>query len=184
MRRFTGLFIGASFGVVFVLLNSGAPLDLAVSVLLRVLALLTFVGLIAGAVVISQSDPEPTGGVQMDQFGRGYRIVVAAEIVLLFGGFQVLRLLDAPSQTRVAWVAFVVGVHFIAFLWVWEQRSILIPGVLLTGYGLAGLIMSSTSAAGWVPFVSGVLSGVTLLACSLVVIIGQYRGIRRHLIGS
>jgi hypothetical protein len=35
----------------------------------------------------------------MGQFGTGYWIIVAAEVMLLFGGLQVLRLLDAPSQT-------------------------------------------------------------------------------------
>jgi hypothetical protein len=175
LGRFTGLFIAAGFGVLFVLLNTGEPLAAPVSVALRVIAVLAFLALVGTAVLVSRPGPgsapgtEPAGGVQMNQFGRGYWIVVAAEVVLLFGGFQVFRLLDAPAQARVAWVAVVVGLHFIAFLWVWKQPSILVPGVLLSGYGVAGLIMAWTSAAPWVPFVSGVLSGITLLACCLLV---------------
>ncbi len=173
MARFTGLFIGASFGTLFVLINAGSPLPTAVAIGLKILAVLALVSLVGAAGVISRSGPGD--GVRMDQFGRGYRIVVLAEVVLLFGGFQVLRLLDAPEQSRIAWVAVVVGVHFIAFLWVWRQRSILVPGVLLTVYGVAGLVMAPTSAAEWVPIVSGVLSGVTLLACCLAVMSWEYR---------
>jgi hypothetical protein len=51
-----------------------------------------------------------------------------------------------------------------------DQVGQLIPGVLLTGYGVVGLIMATTSAVAWVPVVSGVLSGVTLLAGSLLVL--------------
>jgi hypothetical protein len=40
---------------------------------------------------------------------------------------------------------------------------------------VAGLIMASTSAVDWVPFVAGVLSGVTLLSCCLAAIGWEYR---------
>jgi hypothetical protein len=189
MSRYAGLFIGAGFGMLFVLVNTGPPLASAVAGVLRVLAVLAFAGLVATASWISRfasgSPREPgadpaagSGELRMDRFGTGYWIVVAAEVVLLFGGFQVLRRLDAPSEANVAWIAVVVGVHFIAFLWVWQQRTILIPGFLLTGYGVAGLIMASTSAVDWVPFVAGVLSGVTLLICCLATIGWEYRIIR------
>jgi hypothetical protein len=192
MRRFTGLIIGAGFGAIFVLINAGPPLEQAATVALRVLAVLAFVALVGGGLVLSRSGrdsglvpaSESNGGaakrLEMDRFGKGYWVVVAAEVVLLFGGLQVLRLLEAPSETGVAWVAVVVGGHLIAFLWVWKRRSILIPGVLLTGYGVAGLIMATTSAVTWVPVVSGVLSGVTLLACSLLVLGQEFYFVRGH----
>jgi hypothetical protein len=87
-----------------------------------VLAVLGFVALVAAAVLLSRSGSNSglegasdagsgvANGLQMGQFGTGYWIIVAAEVMLLFGGLQVLRLLDAPSQTGVAWVAVVVGV--------------------------------------------------------------------------
>ncbi len=189
MPRFIGLFIGAGFGLIFVLLNSGSPLAPAVSLTLRVVAILALAGVVALTVLISRSDVstavagpgrESRDGLPMNQFGTGYRIVVGAEIVLLFGGFQVLRLLDAPTETGVAWVALVVGVHFIAFLWVWKQHSILVPGVLLTGYGVAGLILANTSGSAWTSFVSGVLSGLTLLACTLAAAAWEYQTVRSN----
>jgi hypothetical protein len=179
VRRFAGLFIGGGFGVLFVLLNTGAPLDPTIAAGLRVLAVAAFAGLVvlaarAGSAATADAADAPNAPdapeqVRMDRFGSGYWIVVAAEVVALFGGLQVLRLLDAPPEAGAAWVAVVVGLHFIAFRWVWQQRSILVPGILLTGYGGAGLIMAATPAVDWVPLVSGVLSGITLLAGCLLV---------------
>ncbi|MEV4377053.1 hypothetical protein [Streptosporangium sp. NPDC049644] len=70
---------------------------------------------------------------------------------------------ERPEQTNVAWVTFVVGVHFVALAPVWKDWSIAVPGVVLTLLGVAGLVLAATAAVDWVPFVSGVLSGVVLL---------------------
>ncbi|WP_406314501.1 hypothetical protein OHA77_39585 [Streptosporangium sp. NBC_01639] len=126
---------------------------------------------LCGAIVIgrrgraTQTQPAAGRGTRK-MFGRGYWLVVVAEVVLLFGGIAVLRAWDLPEQTNVAWIAVVVGVHFIVLAPIWKQISILVPGVILTLLGVAGLVMAETSAVAWVPIVSGVLSGVTLLvAC-------------------
>ncbi|MFI6597507.1 hypothetical protein ACIBHX_14730 [Nonomuraea sp. NPDC050536] len=100
-------------------------------------------------------------------FGVGYRWVVAGEVVLLFGGMWLMRALGVPEQVNVAWIAFVVGVHFMALAPVWRQRSILVTGVTLTVLGVAGFAMAAASALTWIPFVSGVISGAVLLAGSL-----------------
>lgn len=101
--------------------------------------------------------------------GTGYRWVVVVEFAVLFVGFQVMRLLDAPPEAGVAWVALVVGVHFLALARVWRERSVLVPGVALSALGALGLGLATTSSAEWVPFVSGVLSGAVLLLSSLVI---------------
>jgi hypothetical protein len=69
-------------------------------------------------------------------------------------------------QANVAWIATIVGLHFAALASAWKTRSILVVGVVLTVLGVVGLALLG-SAAEWVPFVSGVLSGVTLLGGSL-----------------
>ncbi|GAA3101903.1 hypothetical protein GCM10017600_32840 [Streptosporangium carneum] len=94
-------------------------------------------------------------------------MIVVLEAVALFGGIQVLRLLGWAPQAGVAWTALVVGVHFVALWPVWREVSILIPGIGLVALGLAGLVMVWTQAVEWVPFVSGVLSGLVLLAGSV-----------------
>ncbi|MFF4776951.1 hypothetical protein ACFY05_29210 [Microtetraspora fusca] len=100
-------------------------------------------------------------------FSRGYLVVVAAEAILLFGGIRLLAMWELPKEVNVAWVALVVGVHFIVLAPIWKEWGIAVPGVLLTVLGAAGLVLASTTAVVWVPFVSGVLSGVVLLTGSV-----------------
>ncbi|NBE92685.1 hypothetical protein FE391_03860 [Nonomuraea sp. KC401] len=69
--------------------------------------------------------------------------------------------LDDPRK------ALVVGVHFVALAPVWKDWSIAVPGVVLTLLRAAGLALAPTAAVAWVPVVSGVLSGVVLLAAAV-----------------
>ncbi|NUR89332.1 MAG: hypothetical protein HOY71_35055 [Nonomuraea sp.] len=177
MQRMTGLLIGAVFGAVFVFVNAHEPLNSGAGVVLRVLAALALVAVVllwfraarpgsaqrAGSSQRAGSEGAPPAAF----FGVAYRWVVLGEIVLLFGGLWVMRALGVPEQVNVAWIAFVVGVHFVALAPVWRESSILLPGVTLTVLGVAGFIMAAVSATAWIPFVSGVLSGVVLLGGSL-----------------
>lgn len=170
-NRLTGMLVGAVFGAVFVIVNAPGPLGSGIATGLRVaaglaLAYAVFLWFSAGRRLRSgATPPQPPEGARM--FGRGYLLIVAAEVILLFGGLQVLRVLDRPWQGNVAWVALIVGLHFVALAPVWKEPSIGITGAVLSVLGIAGLVMSFTSALDWVPFVSGVLSGVTLLAGSI-----------------
>ncbi|GAB3438495.1 hypothetical protein GCM10027570_01600 [Streptomonospora sediminis] len=120
---------------------------------------------------------EPSGdhrpGRRPAMYNRKYAAVVAAEAVLLFGGFAVLRALEAPTQANVAWIAFIVGLHFIALAWVWQERSIAVPGIALTVLGAAGCVLAAVSMAELVPIVSGVASGAVLLGCGVGVTAGS-----------
>lgn len=161
-QQFLGVLIGAAFGTVFVLVNSGPPLPAALGWVLRALAVLV----LAAVVVLGlRAGGRPTLE-DRPVFGPGYRVIVVGEVVLLVAGFFVLSLLDAPVQANVAWIATVVGLHFAALAAAWKTRSILVVGAVLTVLGIAGLALLG-SATAWVPFVSGVLSGVTLLGGSL-----------------
>jgi hypothetical protein len=171
MHRMTGLLIGAVFGTVFVFVNSHAPLDPAIALVLRVAAAAALGGVVLlwfTAVRRARTtgvEPAVAGGrTGGKMFGLGFAVIVVIEAVLLFGGIMVLRALDRPVETNVAWIALVVGVHFVALGPVWKNRTIMLPGLVLTVLGVAGLAMTFTAALEWVPLVSGVLSGVTLLA--------------------
>ncbi|WP_433235249.1 hypothetical protein ACQPYK_25020 [Streptosporangium sp. CA-135522] len=171
----TGMLIGATFGAIFVFINASAPLNAALGILLRVAAALALAGVIAmwlqairqaRATGVEPALPGAAQGATM--FGRGFLLVAVIEAVALFGGIAVLGAWQQPEQVNVAWVAFVVGVHFVALAPVWKSRAIAVPGAVLTVLGIAGFVMAATAALDWVPFVSGVLSGATLLAGSLV----------------
>lgn len=167
MQRMTGLLVGAVAGAVFVVVNARSPLNDLTVTLLRVTACL------GAALVIAMwfrtaRRQRPAARTGRSMYGPGYLAVVAAEVVLLFGGLRVLAAWGWPEQGNVAWVAFVVGVHFIALAPVWKDWGIAVPGAVLTLLGGAGLALAFTSAVAWVPLVSGVLSGVALLAGSLI----------------
>lgn len=162
-QQFLGALIGAAFGTVFVVVNAGDPLPAPIGWALRVLA----VAALAAVIVLGvRAGGRPTlAGRPM--FGRSYRLIVAGEVVLLVAGFFVLNLLTAPVQANVAWIATIVGIHFAALSSAWRTRSVLVIGVVLTALGIAGLALLGSVALPWVPFLSGVLSGVTLLGGSL-----------------
>ncbi|MET7336614.1 hypothetical protein [Nonomuraea sp. NPDC005650] len=159
----TGLLVGAVFGAVFVVVNAQSPLNAVTVNLLRAAACLAAASVVAMWFVAARRHHTGEPGRRGNMFGRGYLIVVAAEAVLLFGGLRVLAAWGLPEQANVAWVAFVVGVHFVALAPIWKDRGIAVPGVVLTLLGVAGLILVSAGAVDWVPLVSGVLSGVALL---------------------
>lgn len=166
MQRMTGLLVGGIFGAVFVVVNAQSPLDTVIVNVLRVAACLAAATVIAMWFATARSE-RPAAGPRRDMFGRGYLIIVAAEVILLFGGLRLLAAWERPEQANVAWVAFVVGVHFVALAPVWKDWGIAVPGAALTLLGVAGLVLASTAAVAWVPLVSGVLSGVILLAGSV-----------------
>ncbi|WP_304452817.1 hypothetical protein [Nocardiopsis sp. YSL2] len=172
MTRFLGVYIGAGFGLAFVLANTGPPLDPALALVLRVLAVAALVGVVALSLVLGRR-PAPDGGRPGDdtpalRFGPFYGAVVAAEVVLILGGIQALRLLDAPDQANVCWIALVVGLHFFPLARYWRTREILVVALYLSVLGAAGLAMVFSGHPAWAPFVSGVLSGAGMLGGLLV----------------
>src|SRR2546422_9034268 len=130
-QQFLGALIGAAFGTVFVLVNSGAPLPTAIGWVLRGLAV---VALAAVILLGGRGGGRPTLD-DRPMFGPSYRVIVVGEVVLLVAGFFVLSLLDAPVQANVAWIATVVGIHFVALASAWKTASILVVGVVLTVLG-------------------------------------------------
>jgi hypothetical protein len=171
---FIGLLIGGGFGLAFVLANAHSPLSVIVGLTLRLLATACFLVVIASvfrATRHGSERPDAPAGSRLrsgSRYGRGFWWVVIAEVVLLVVGLQVLRIASAPSEANVAWIALVVGLHFIAFAFVWREASIAVPGAIVFLLGVAGLALSATSANEWVPLVSGVCSGFVLLAGSLL----------------
>ncbi|GAB3161014.1 hypothetical protein GCM10027161_69710 [Microbispora hainanensis] len=151
--------------------NSHPPLGQALALVLRIAAAVALAGVVAVWILAvghaRSTGAEPGiggGGAAGKMFGLGFAVVVVIEAVALFGGIAVLRALGRPEASNVAWIALVVGVHFVALGPIWRDRTIMVPGAVLTALGVAGLVMTATSAVAWVPVVSGVLSGVTLLA--------------------
>ncbi|MFG2988763.1 hypothetical protein ACGFZK_05570 [Streptomyces sp. NPDC048257] len=153
--------IGAVFGLVFVLANAGA-LPTAAAVALRVLAVAVFIGLFIA--LRRTRAPQPADGAAPKPFGRGYRLVVAAEVVAaLAGAFVVNRVLHAPQAT-VAWISLVVGLHFFGLAAVWRMPPLRLLAAAMAACGAAGLVLAASGASlAVIATVAGIAPGALLL---------------------
>jgi hypothetical protein len=160
--------IGAGFGLIFVLVNTGS-FPAAVAVLFRVLAVLAFIAVLL-AVVVAERRPSPASADRPmgGGFTLGYWLVVVAEVGAIAAGLAVLNgPLHAP-QAAVAWIALVVGIHFIALAAVWKLLFFHGLGVALMLCGVAGLVLAAAgSAVGPIDLAGGVMPGAILLGFGL-----------------
>lgn len=171
-----GHVIGASFGMVFVLVNSGG-LPQVLAVPLRVAAVAAFAVVLMAFVRTAREpraaeDPRPVG------FTRFYWAVVALEVIALFGGLAILRQVEPAAA--LGWIALVVGLYFfpLAQLWREGRRQLLAIASSMTALGVIGLVLAFTvHDAVLVAVVSGVGSGVVLLGWSLRQAILTLRGV-------
>src|SRR5688572_24215847 len=113
-----GSLIAISFGTAFVMVNSGglpAPWPLVI----RAAGAVVAVGLVVALFRTARTaQPVAARGGFSD---RRYWLIVAAEVVALFGGLAVInQVLEAPDVS-VAWIAVVVGSHFFALAWAWRM---------------------------------------------------------------
>ena len=156
--------VGASFGLVFVILNTerlgsaGRLIAIAVAVLAMALVLASFVR------TLRQGKPERPE----NQSARGYLVIVAVEVVALFGGLAVVNKVE-PSATT-PWIALVVGLHFVAFSiwWLRGQREMLAIGLLMVALAVDGGILAFTQDdRPLVALISGFGSGLVLLGSAV-----------------
>ena len=94
---------------------------------------------------------------------RVYWWCVVADVVALFAG---TRLLDANGHGEygVAWVAFVVGLHFLPFAWAWRHPEFRWLGLALMTLAAIGAVLGLLGAGdASIALVAGVGSGFALL---------------------
>jgi hypothetical protein len=142
-----GPLIGAAFGRVFVLVNTGS-VPTAIGVLLRVVAVAAFLAVLVtvGRSRASASDLPTTVRVPGGGFSRGYWLVVAGEVAAAVVELVVLNTVLHAPQAAVAWISAVVGVHFVALAAVWKLASLhgLCAPLLLCG--VVGLVLAATGS--------------------------------------
>jgi hypothetical protein len=122
--------IAASFGLVYVVVNTGS-FPTAVATSLRVVGVVAFAAILVAVVRARPAAAEPEQPVA--GFGRAYWAVVAAEVVALFAGLRVLDAAFDLSYAGVAWVSIVVGIHVLPLARIWRE-----PVFLLLAVGGAG----------------------------------------------
>ena len=165
-----GALIGAGFGLLFLIINTGQFSTLGRTLVIAV-GVLAFAGIAVFAVrglTRKRSGGGRLGesgkrGRQEPPLGRAYWIIVLIEAVLLFAGTRLLAHLG-HSELGVAWVAVVVGTHFFALGWVFELNRFHVLATVVTLCGIGGFIAFFAAAPAFIPVISGVISGFVLLA--------------------
>ncbi len=159
-----GAVVGAVFGLVFVLVNSGAA-GAPWATVLRVLGALVFV-----AVLWHQRRYSASSGPAGTRPGalRTYWTSVVLEVVALVAGTAILSR-TGHGEYGVAWVALVVGVHFLPFASAFDLPSFRWLGASLIALGVAGTALGVAGLGAVAPaLVAGVGSGFVLMGFASV----------------
>ena len=174
--RQIGSLIGGAFGLAYVEANAGS-LPSGATLALRVAAVLAFLGLLALLARDARGraeEPDWRGGPPGGQFGTGYWLVVAAEVVAIFVGAAVIRGPFGLEDAVVAWISVVVGTHFVALAEVWGgMRFFRYLGLAIGLCGLTGIAADAAGAStAIVATLGGVLPGVLLLGAAYMGALG------------
>lgn len=170
-----GSLIGGAFGLVFLIVNStqfstlGRILVLIVGIaVFAVIAFLAMrrIGRTKRAQAAAERGPNEDMPPRAIPFGRSYWIIVAVEVLALFGGARLLSGLGHP-ELGVAWAAFVVGTHFYALGYVFRLNRFHVLASVVTLCGIAGFIAFFASIPEFIPVFSGIIPGFVLLAFGL-----------------
>jgi hypothetical protein len=133
--------------------------------------LIRLAGLVVGAIILLWCTRLWRGAPRGDQpaesgsmfSSRGYRLVVAAEIAALVAGNALLAA-SGQREYIIAWVATVVGIHFLAFgrlFWAgfyWLGAALIAAGIAGVAVGLAG------GGASRIEAVSGLIAATSLFS--------------------
>lgn len=157
-----GSTIAAVFGLIYVLVNTGS-LPPTTALALRALAGIAF-GLVLIGLFTSRRAGRGHDGPPQQIFTRGYWIVVVIEFVALFAGARILSGPLGIPQAGVAWVSFVVGVHFFPLAVIFKQRFYHLVGAVIAACGLIGIVLALLGrSAATIDVAAGVLPGAILL---------------------
>ena len=175
-----GALIGAGFGLLFLIINTGQFSTLGRTLVIAV-GVIVFVGI---AVLPVRGLLRKRGGGRLGESGergrrertswRAYWTIVLIEAVLLFAGTRLLASLGHP-ELGVAWVAVVVGTHFFALGWVFGLDRFHVLATVVTLCGIGGFIAFFAAAPAFIPVISGVISGFVLLAFAMWALIPTER---------
>ena len=157
-----GSLIAGVFGLIYVEVNAGA-LTAPAAVALRIGGTVAFVGLVTLLMLVRRPRLSTNAPARVG-FGRGYWLIVGAEVVAIVVGSRLLTgPLDLPHAV-VAWISVVVGVHFFALAAVWRMSLFRWLGAAITLSGIAGLAAASDGATkAVIATVGGVVPGAFLL---------------------
>jgi hypothetical protein len=156
--------IAAIAGLVFVFVNGGAlPSGIAAAV--RGLGVVAFIAVMT-LVVLRRRGEQRSAPAPDQRAWRTYWSMVILEVILLPIGSVTLSRLSHP-ELGVAWVALVVGVHFLPFAKAFDVPDFRLLAWTMIVLALIGGVLAVAVSAAAGAVVAGVLSGVALFAFAL-----------------
>lgn len=159
---FVGSAIAVVFGLVFIVVNS-SELPTAWSLGLRLVAVLVAAVLVIGSVRRLRHAAGREGLQIPMAFGRRYWFIVAAEVAALVVGLILINGVLQVGRFAVAWVAVVVGVHFLGLATIWWPRGFAMLGAVIALLGVAGFVVGALGgSAAAIGVTAGVSSGAAL----------------------
>ncbi len=157
----TASIISAAFGIGWALWGASG-LSTGVQGVVRILAIVVGIVIIVRAVRLRRSAWSPaTPGFRT----RGYRTVVAAEAVAILAGIFALAL-SGNGQYVAAWIAVVVGLHFIAFGRLFARMYYTFGAVVTAGGVAAALVGLAGGGVAAVEATAGLVAATSLFAAA------------------
>ncbi len=167
-----GATIAGFFGGLWAVWGAGG-LDGTARVVLSVVGVLLGLAVAVPAVVLaSRARPDVGGGSMFTS--RAYRLVVVVEVVAIVGGNVLLGRAGLGAYV-IAWTAFVVGVHFLAFGRAFD-RVFTVIGALMVAAAVVGAVVGLVRGGDdAVLLVTGLASAVVLLGAGARTVAGALR---------
>lgn len=152
-----GSLIGAIFGLVFFLANSG-PLGSPTANILEIIGIVLFLVTVYFGIFNSRDeiDANPPSRDAM----RVYGIAVAIEVVALIGGLALIGLVFHAEYLSPMWSGLVVGVHFLPFAKAFGAAIFEILGVAMIAVAIIGALAGAIidhRLSYWAAIVEGLL---------------------------
>jgi hypothetical protein len=168
-----GAAIAGFFGGLWAVWGAGG-LDGPARVALIVAGVVLGLGVAVAALVLAaRARPDVAGSGSMFA-RRSYRLIVAAEVVAIVVGNVLLGRAGLGAYV-IAWTAFVVGVHFLAFGRMFD-RVFTVIGALMVAAAVIGAVVGATGGGDdAVLLITGLASAVVLLGAGARSVTGALR---------
>jgi hypothetical protein len=179
-----GVMLAAAFGVVWTLWGASG-LDRAASGAIQVFGIVVGLAIVVATIRLrsgthrlrSAVDVAPVGQARSMFASRSYLIVVVVEVVAIGVGNRLLAA-TGHSDYVIAWVAIVIGTHFLALARLFFPGFYWLGGALIAA-GLIGITVGGVGGgAASITAASGLTAAASLFGSGAWAMIGQFRARR------
>jgi hypothetical protein len=176
-QALVGAGIAGFFGGLWAVWGAGG-LDGAARVALVVVGVVLGLGVTVSALVLAARARPHVGGDGSMFASRAYRLIVVAEVVAIVVGNVLLGRAGLGAYV-IAWTAFVVGVHFLAFGRAFDRVFTAIGALMVVAAVVGAVVGVVGGGDDAVLLITGLASAVVLLSAGARTVVGALRA-REH----